>query len=186
VSAGLGTFQRFEVTTALSYRTRPDFSLTAPDGTTTTKLPAATSVELYGSITDRRSIADLRLGADFIRTYGSGQAYSRSEVLAVRAFAGRELSSGKGEWETEVAYATTKDSNVGGANCMTVTDLATCYGSTNGAILSAGGTLYYRINLDWLAIGSAYLSQTTLTRAGNPADPAILGLTGFGRIAYRF
>jgi hypothetical protein len=183
LSAGLGELQRFEITMALSYRTRPDFKLTAPDGVTTASLPAASSVEVYGSITDRRSVADMRLGVDFVRTYDVNPvAFSRSNVLAVRAFAARELASGKGEWETEVTYASTKDANVG-YDCS---DISKCYGATDGTILSAGGTLYYRFDRDWLGIASAYVSQTALKQMGQPADPSILGLTGFGRIAYRF
>ena len=194
VSAGLGELQRFEITMALAYRDRPAFSLTSPDGTSIlAAIPDATSVEVYGSITDRRSIYDMRLGADFVRTYAVGSststtAFSRSEVLAVRAFAARDLDSGKGEWDGEITYATTKDSNIG-TTCMSVTtatDLANCYGGSNGTILSAGGTFYYRFNSDWFGIVSAYLSETTLARAGMPADPAILGLTGFLRLAYRY
>ena len=183
LSAGLGDMQRFQVTAAMSYRTRPDFQLTSPDGTTIAKMPEATSVEAYGSVIDRRSIWDMRLGADVVRTFGQGTIpYARSEVLALRVFASRELASGNGEWEAEIAYASTKDSSV----TATCADISTCYGSTNGTILSAGGTLYYRFNKDWLGIASAYLSNTSLKPLAMPADPAITGLTGFGRIAYRF
>jgi len=185
VSAGLGDLQRFEVTVAMSYRMRPSFNLTAPDGMTTTPIKEASGAEVYGSFTDRRSIADMRLGFDFVRTFLDGDlAYSRSDVLALRAFAARELASGKGEWEAEVSYASTKDANTAsGTGCTTIAD---CYGATTGTILSFGGTFYYRFNRDWLGIASAYLSDTSLKQMGNPADPTIIGLTGFGRIAYRF
>ena len=186
VSAGLGELQRFEITAALAYRTRPGFDLTSPDMTTKTAIPAAQSAEVYGSFIDRRSFAGMRLGTDIVRTFAlSTVGYSRSEVFALRLFAQRELASGKGEWEAEASYATTKDTATGGA-CTAAMDLLNCFGATSGSILSAGGTFYYRFNRDWLGIASAYLSQQTLTPAGKPADPSILGLTGFARFAYRF
>jgi hypothetical protein len=185
VSAGLGELQRFEITVATAYRYRPGFSLTSPDGTVTTALGAASGVDVYGSITDRRSFAHLRLGVDGSRSFAAGNiAYQRSEVLALRAFAGRELASGKGEWEAEISYASTKDTNGMSTQCM---DLASCYGATNGTIISAGGTLFYRFRRDWFAIASAYLSDTSLTPAmAMKSDPAIVGLSGYLRIALRF
>ena len=69
-------------------------------------------------------------------------------------------------------------------------------GSSNGAILSVGGTLFYRINRDWMAIGTAFLTRQTLThndvdpammnKAIPATDPPVNGLMGFARIAYRF
>ena len=99
----------------------------------------------------------------------------------------RELKNGHGEWEAEVSYATTKDS-ASGIDCAT---LNTCYGASTGAILSAGGNLYYRLNRDWFGIGSLFLSRQTLTYyRGEPAvpanDPTVTGATGFVRAAYRF
>jgi hypothetical protein len=184
LSAGLGNLERFEVTVAMAYRERPAFQLTSPDGLVTQAYDAASSVEVYGAITDRHSIAELRLGADGMQTYGVGStAYQRSEVTALRAFAGRELASGHGEWEAEVSYATSKDANVG----TMCTNFADCYGQATTDVLSLGGTLYYRVNRDWFVIGSAYLSRTTTTSdATMTADPTITGVTGLFRASYRF
>jgi hypothetical protein len=107
-------------------------------------------------------------------------------MSAYRAFGARELASGKGEWEAEITYAQTADSGNNMACSIGSTD---CYGSTTGNILSLGGNFYYRFNRDWFSVTSAYISQTKLTsnNAGMTAsDPAINGLTGFFRIAYRF
>jgi len=56
-------------------------------------------------------------------------------------------------------------------------------------VISFGGTFYYRLNRDWFTILSAYLEHTavhaTLPTPGGD-DAAINGITGFGRIAYRF
>ncbi|HTR55787.1 MAG TPA: hypothetical protein VMJ10_34155 [Kofleriaceae bacterium] len=188
LSAGLGELQRFQITSAIAYRERPGFDLT-PIGAmagTAVHLDPASSVEVYASVTDRRSVADMRLGADFITTFAVDNIpYSRTDVTAVRAFAGRELASGKGEWEAEVAASTTKDTSTTVMTTM-CTSATTCFGSSSGTIISAGGTLYYRFNRDWLGIANLYVTQTALTPTGGQADPAILGLTGFARVAYRF
>ena len=110
-------------------------------------------------------------------------AFQRSEVLAARAFAARELKSGRGEWEAEVGYSTTKDT-AGGTTCTTMT-VQQCFGTSNGSILSIGGNLYYRIKRDWFALGNLFLNRQSIkTLAGT--DPPVTGVTGFARIAYRF
>src|SRR4029079_840805 len=55
LSAGLGPLQRFEVTTAITYRYRNELTLVGQGGTPppTFTIPAGQSVELYGAITDR-------------------------------------------------------------------------------------------------------------------------------------
>jgi hypothetical protein len=189
ISAGLGNLERIEITVAAAYRSRPGFTLTpTPMGATPVPpitLSAERGYEIYGSIIDRHSFADARIGVDAVQTFAYGTvAFQRDQVFAVRGFVSRELTSGKGEWEAEVSYATTRDTNNGGTNCLA--DLNTCYGETNGSVLSLGGSFYYRINRDWFTIAQAYLSQTSLTQAGLAADPSILGLSGYFRIAYRF
>lgn len=193
LSAGLGALQRFEVTAALSYRRRGDVTLTVPPqmaGVTAmapTTLPAAQSVEFYGAVTDRRSFKDLRLGVDGSRVFGVGSVtFQHTTSLSLRAFAARELSNGHGEWEAELAYSSTKDDNAGVA-CAG--DLNTCLGAAQSSIISLGGNLFYRINRDWFAMGSLFLNRNAVTHVdmtGSTNDPAVIGLSGFGRIAYRF
>jgi hypothetical protein len=183
VSAGLGKLQRFEVSTAVNYRYRPAFTLTPPSGMLPVNLGAATGVDVFFSVVDRQSVAKLRLGADALRSFAvGGVAYQRSTVLALRAFAAREFKSGRGEWEAEVGYSTTADV-AGGTGCMATND---CFGNSNGRVLSLGGNMYYRINRDWFALGNLFISQHSVQVAMKAADPAILGLTGFARVAYRF
>ena len=186
----MGNLERFELTVAMAYRSRPKFSLTPIGGAAPITLPLARSVEVFGSAIDRRSFADMRLGVDAVQTFAYGDVgFQRSDVLALRGFASRELASGKGEWEAEVSYATTKDTATMTSACQSAAlpSVADCFGATNGTIISAGGALYYRLDRDWFLIGQAYVSQTTLTPAGAAAsDPAILGLSGYFRIAYRF
>ncbi|HEX8113206.1 MAG TPA: hypothetical protein VF516_35995 [Kofleriaceae bacterium] len=197
LSAGLGELQRFEVTAAVAYRYRGDVTLSAPPQMTgapaTIALPAAQSVEVYGAITDRRSFKDLRLGIDGSQIFGVGSAtYQRTSSRSLRASAARELADGRGEWEAEVAYSSTKDDSAGKA-CPPGSDLSTCFGAANSSILSVGGNLYYRFNRDWFAMGSVFLNRTAVTHIEmmgsttvSTADPAVIGLTGFLRIAYRF
>ncbi|HET9989141.1 MAG TPA: hypothetical protein VFQ65_11485, partial [Kofleriaceae bacterium] len=186
--AGLGNLERFEVTVAAAYRSRPGFTLTPAGGTVPPiNLSAARGYEVYGSVIDRHSFGDSRIGVDAVQTFSYGTvAFQRDELFALRGFVSRELQSGKGEWEAEVSYATTRDTNNGGTMCSAA-DLNTCYGATNGTVLSVGGSLYYRVNRDWFLIGQAYVSQTGLKQAGAmAADPSILGLSGYFRLAYRF
>ncbi len=186
VSAGLGKQQRFEISTAVSYRYRPAFALRLGDpNAPATNLPAAKSVEVWGSIVDRQSIKDARIGVDVSRSFGVGDlAYQRSEALIVRGSAQRELASGKGEWEAEVSYSQIIDSVLGmGLGCTSVAD---CYGSSNNTLISAGGQLFYRLKRDWFTIATLHVLRITNTRSDGAVDPAILGATGFLRIAKRF
>lgn len=196
VSAGLGELQRFEVSIQGAYRQRPAVALDTANGMMTLTLDEAKGLDFYGAITDRRSIANLRLGLDVSRSIALGDvAFQRSEVFAGRVSAARELANGHGEWEAEVSYATTKDS-AKGIVCNGPNQPNTCFGASNGAILSIGGNLFYRINRDWMAMGSLFLSRQTLTHADvsgamneivtKTQDPTVTGLTGFARIAYRF
>lgn len=191
VSAGLGELQRFELTAAATYRYRPDIALTIPVPPNAPAVPPVTldaesGVDLYASITDRHSIKDARLSFDISRTIGLGSvAYARSEVLALRFAAAHDFHDGQGEWEAELSYANTTDKS----KDITCTDLTTCYGASTGTIISIGGNVYYRLNRSWFVLGSLFLSRQALTSSGSGtavADPAITGLTGFFRIAYRF
>ena len=197
LSAGLGELQRFQITAAVAYRYRGAVTLTAPpqlDATgksvmaATFPLPAAQSVEVYGAITDRRSIKDLRLGVDGSRIFGVGSStYQRTSSTTLRASAAHDLANGRGEWEAEVAYNSTKDDSAG-KSCST-TDLVTCSGAAQSSIVSLGGNVYYRYTRDWFAMGSVFLNYTSITHsdmATSVADPGVIGLTGFLRIAYRF
>jgi hypothetical protein len=188
VSAGLGSLQRFEITTAVAYRLRPEFVLHDVNGAMVADLPAAKSVEVFGGITDRRSLADARIGVDAVQTFSAGNVpFQRSKFFAARVFAAHDIKDGQGEWEAEVAYSTSVDT--AGAGCVmsgVVTDLSTCFGYTNGNVISVGGTVYYRLNRDWLGIVNAYITDTSLKEAGMASDPAVVGLSGYLRIAYRF
>jgi len=191
LSAGLGELQRFEITAAVAYRYRGEVTLTAPpqangNAPQNTKLPAAQAAEVYGAITDRHSIAGLRLGVDGSRSFGVGSStYQRTSSLSLRASAAHDLNNGQGEWEAEVAYSSSKDDSAG----KVCGDIVTCSGAAQSTIVSVGGNVYYRLNRDWFGVGSVFVNQTSITHVdmtGSVDDPAVIGLTGFVRVAYRF
>jgi len=191
LSAGLGSLQRFELTVAGAFRYRGELNLTAPVDATmitplTVTLPAGKSVEVYGALTDRRSFANLRIGVDGSRIFRVGDAsYQRTTVLAMRGFLARELKNGHGEWEAEVAYSSSRDDKAG-VVCGLIAD---CYGAAKSRTLSVGGSLFYRFNRDWFGMGGLYVTRQNLQSFNGmaaQADPAVTGLSGFVRAAYRF
>lgn len=192
VSAGLGPQQRFEVSTAISYRFRPEFTLASPDGTVQVKLPQASSVEVWGSFVDRHSIKDARIGLDVARTFAVGElAYQRSVSLIGRLFVLRDIANGRGEWEAEASYSDVKDSVLGtGLGCGTTgmpgDVISDCYGTSNNTLVDVGGQVTYRLKQDWLGIATLHVVHITNKRSDGLADPGVNGLTGFLRIAKRF
>ncbi|CAN5286004.1 hypothetical protein BH11MYX1_BH11MYX1_27940 [soil metagenome] len=193
ISAGLGNLERFEITVAASFRRRPAFNLapvTPGTAALNYRLPGERGYEVSASVLDRHSIKDARIGVEALQTFGSGgSTYNHEDVFVLRGFVGHDLMSGRGEWEVEASYSTTKDINVGVA-CAAVGPADTCFGSAKGTVISGGGTLYYRINHDWFLIGQAFISHQALTAVPvgttQPEDPAVNDLTGYFRIAYRF
>jgi hypothetical protein len=184
ISAGLGDLQRFEITVASAYRLRPEFRMTSATGLEEADIPEARSVEVYGGITDRHSIKDARIGIDGVQTFAVGTVpYQRSKFFSTRVYVSHEIKDGQGEWEGEVSYSSSVDAQ--GSMCAANT-IATCFGFTNGTVIALGGTLYYRFNRDWFGIGMLNITQTAIKEGGMTADPNILGLAGYARLAYRF
>lgn len=191
VSAGLGKQQRFEVSTAISYRFRPEFALRSPDPNTPTivELPGASSVEVWGSFVDRRSIKGTRIGIEASRAFKVGtQAYQRSILLTGRLFVLREIAGGRGEWEAEASFSNVADSilamgNIGCANPLQPVD---CFGTSSNNLYQIGGQVFYRLKRDWFGIATLHLLRMTNVRSDKLEDPAVMGVTGFVRIAKRF
>lgn len=196
VSAGLGKLQRFEISTALSLRNRGEFTLLTPDAMVPDiTLPAARSVEVWGSIVDRRFFGETRVGIDGSQSFGVGNlAYQRSEALLARLFVLRSFSNGRGEWEAEASYSKIRDSVIGMSlntlgGCGAAPGAAgvpECYGTSNNTLYSAGGQLTYRLKTDWLGIATMHLMRIGNKRSDGVVDPTVTGITGFVRIAKRF
>lgn len=198
VSAGLGNLQRFEISTAATYRQRQEFTLKTADPTIASiTVPAAKSVELWGSFVDRRSFKGARIGVDVARSFGLGDAsYQHSNTQTYRLFVLREFLEGRGEWEGELSYAKVLNDLAGGmsqctAGTMTIEQqINVCYGNSDNTLISGGGQVVYRLKPDWLLIGNLYVMRTankSLDGAGKViTDPTVTGFTGFLRIAKRF
>jgi hypothetical protein len=188
VSAGLGNLQRFEVTVASALRYRGEIVLPALGGAPgmgDVTLPAGKSVEVYGSVTDRRSFKKLRIGIDGSRIFKvGGDSYQRTSSNSFRGFVSRELKDGHGEWEAEASYTQTKDDKAGTA-CDGLSQL-TCFGSATSKGLMLGGNFYYRFSRDWFAMTNLFLTRQSVTTMTSGADPAITGISGFVRASYRF
>jgi hypothetical protein len=187
ISAGLGSLQRFEITVATAFRYRAPFTVASPVAMdpVVLSLPAGKSVEVYGAIVDRRSFKNVRLGVDGSRMFRVGDvAYQNTASLAVRTFVAREFKEGRGEWETEVAYFTTKDDQAGVVCSVNV--IADCFGSAKTSALSFGGNIFYRLKQNWIGMGSLFINRYNITSGTAPPDPPVTGLSGFARIAYRF
>lgn len=184
VSAGLGHFQRFQLSTAIAYRSRPGFTLPTGNQASVT-IDDASSVEVWASLIDRHSIKDARIGIEGSNSFGVASIpYQRNTAFYLRGFAAHSIKDGRGEWMLEVAYLNAVDAQ----KTSTCGDVNTCYGSSKTALIDVGGEVYYRLKADWFTVASLSLAHNTTTAVANmaTADPAVNSLTGFLRIAYRF
>lgn len=198
VSGGLGKLQRFEISTSATYRQRQEFTLRTADPTVASiTIPAAKSVELWGSFVDRRSFKDARIGVDVARSFGlGGNSYQHSNTQTYRLFVLREFLEGRGEWEGELSYAKVLNDSAGSmtqctAGTMNIEQqINICYGNSDNTLISGGGQVVYRLKADWLIIGNLYVLRTankSLNGTGMVVtDPTVTGFTGFFRIAKRF
>ncbi|MBE7452542.1 MAG: hypothetical protein HS111_27775 [Kofleriaceae bacterium] len=189
VSAALGKTNRFEITTGLSARRRPEVRLEA--GMTDKLLPATQAIELLVQAVDRRFYGGLRLDLSFIRGVGLGQAsYARSTSQIVRLAATRPgLKGGKAELQGDLAVVQSADDNAG-AVCQPG-DVATCYGSANTAAVQGNVTGYYRFKQDWFGVvqGGVGLQKLTITdpaTMGGVPQSSIVTSSLFLRVGYRF
>ena len=185
ISVALGEQQQIELSSSFAYRRRPEIPLT--DGYTVVEtIPAASSDEIYLRALHRNVWNGLRLGVDMSRWFGTGgETYARSSSLATRVFSSREFADGRGEWELEADYATSRDDTVG----TTCINIDTCYGASNSTTIEAVGTLYFRVRGDLFVMAIADIAKfdlTTKATGTETVDPAVLSLTGYLRLAYRY
>jgi hypothetical protein len=196
VSAALGRTQQLEISLAVNARNRPEVKVangSAADASVYT-FQASTSVDVFAQIV-HRNLWRSRLGADVVRAFSNGNASSRSSFLTVRGFLSREFRQGRGSWEGEVSYSTSKDDGVGATAAPIPLPPAPppamlLFGKSKTSTLAAAGTVYFRVRPALFVMGSLGVSRFGLTstqRAGMTlTDPSVLSLTGFVRAAYRF
>lgn len=177
LSASLGAAQEIEASVALAARYRPDLAVKSGAGNYT--FTSSTSVDVLAQLV-HRNLRRTRLGVDGVRSFSVGEASSRSSYLGLRAFASREFKQGRGSWEGEVGYTSTKDDGATGT---------LLFGQAKTSTLSATGTVYYRLKsalflMGSFGVGSFGLSSTT--GAMTTTDPKVTTLSAFLRAAYRF
>lgn len=194
VSGTFGRINRFELTTGLSARRRPEVTLAAsadPNNPMTDKtLPAAQAIELIVQAVDRRFLGDIRLDLSFVRGVGIGQAsYARSTSQIIRLGGAKDLLDGKAEVQGDVALVSTADDNAGAVCSPGQVD--TCYGSANTSAYQGSVVGYYRFKKDWFGAASASvgLQKITITdpmaMTGVPQS-SIISSSLFLRVGYRF
>jgi hypothetical protein len=187
VSGAFGKVNRFEVTTGLSARRRPEVRLES--GTMDQTLPAAQAVDLLLQVVDRRFYGGTRLDLSFVRGVGIGSAsYARSTSQIIRLGATKEMKDGKSELQADVAYISSADDNAGGL-CIT-NDISTCYGSANSSGLQGTAVYYRRLKKDWFFTGSGSLGTQKLTTTGTMGEgvpqTTTVNTSLFLRLGYRF
>jgi hypothetical protein len=150
VSAGLGRFQRFELSFQAAYRYRPGVAIPQGDGTVEIPLEATKgSISTRSSSTAVRSRTSVSESTES-RSFGRGRvAFNRSEILALRAFASRELRTATASGRPRSSTRRRRTPRL----ASTASNVYTCYGSSLGSILQAGANLYYRYNRDWFLLG---------------------------------
>lgn len=194
VSGTFGRVNRFELTTGLAARRRPEVTLAAsadPNNPLMDKtLPAAQAIELLVQAVDRRFYGGVRLDLSFVRGVGVGQAsYARSTSQIIRLGGTKDLKGGKAEVQGDVAIVSTADDNAGAVCAPGQVD--TCYGSANTSAVQGSVVGYYRFKKDWFGAASASvgLQKITITdpmtMTGVPQS-SIINSSLFLRVGYRF
>jgi len=187
LSVGLGKTERYEVSTSVQLRRRPDIALTTGDNTTVT-IKAAQGAEVMVQAVDRHSFGGVRLSGMLLRSFGVGSTnIARSEAWIGRLSGQRDFQNGKGQWQVDLGYVSSKDDDTG-MTCDPNT-LATCWGSSKARTLSATGLTYYRLGGSWLAVASLEVADQALTVSDatmTVKQPGIIMFTGLVRLAYRF
>jgi hypothetical protein len=196
LSVGLGKTQQVEISVAVNGRYRPEVAIEY-GGANPYVFKEARSVDVLGQIV-HRDLFNSRIGVDVIRSFSIGQTSARSSFLTLRGFVSREFRQGRGSWEADLAYSTTKD-EVAPAQvfnpAMPLVDPTIDFGRSNASTIQGNGSVYYRLRTSWFLLGNLGVGRFSLKSVvpvpGMDApqtqnDPGVLSISVFGRIAYRF
>jgi hypothetical protein len=185
--------QRFEVSTSGALRRRPELQVSEGDPDVAGDeivFPAAQGADITLSLVDRKGLKDTRLGLSVTRSFSVGNVnLYRTKSWVARLDGRREVKEGKGEVEGSFTYVQSKDDNRGAA-CMDITEIETCYGAAQVQSFTLAGLAYYRFKPNWFFVGSAAIGRQLMSAANALGDlqaqPAVLTLNLFLRLAYRF
>ena len=205
VRAGVsGSFdrRRFELSTSLALRQRPETTLTAPVAMdpVTLVLPASRDIDAMVSFVDRRSFGGFRLGGSVSRSFGLGDdRFQRATTLSVRGTARKTIAQGKGEVDGYLSFIQSDSAAnftpampgmLASCNTLAATDLnqfEACFAGTSTIAVTAGVTAFYRLGNRLMAIGSGSVGTLAVSTdsAITGEQGAITPVTLFLRLAYR-
>lgn len=195
--SGAFSMRRFEASTSLAVRRRPDVTLTSVDGTNTLVLPAAQDIDVTLRFVDRRSFKGTRLVLQLSKSFGFGEEqFQRASTLALRGSVSKTVKDGNAELE---GWAQGVQSNVvtsaDGTNCQAASAVDqngfdACFGNGGATTVSVGGLGFYRLKSNIMAVASASIGLQKLDAtevAGTMfSQGSIIPFTAFLRLAYRF
>ncbi len=177
---------RFSLSASGTLRRRPELTLLQTDKMTNVKVPLAQALDIQLRLVDRKSYKGFRVSGSLIRSTGVGdKSLDRSKATLASLELSRDLSGGKGEFEVDLSYLGSTDDNRS-RTCGTMNDpFADCFGTSESRTLGIGGLLFYRPKQAWFVMAMVNISRQSLGTA-EKSQPAVLMLTTFARLAYRF
>ncbi len=182
---------RFSLSASGTLRRRPKLSLLQTDRMTNVDIPLAQALDIHLRLVDRKSFKGFRASGSVIRSMGVGkESLDRSKATLVSLELSRDLPGGKGEFEVDLSYLGSSDDGPGSACGTGGTPFSNCFGTSASRTLGLGGLVFYRPKPAWFVMAMANISQQKLETkepgASAQSQPAVLMLTTFVRLAYRF
>ena len=179
---------RFEISLSGSLRRRPAIDVGLVGGGQVT-FPASELAETSLRLVDRRSLAGLRLAgtASWFHPLDTDPGGASSGVV-VRLDASRGFADERGQIDVDVSAQRFRD--LGQKSTCDSLDPLACFGTERLSGAEAGALLSYQAAGNWLIEGDLHLGAQKL-RSINPTGalvewPAVLSVTGFGRLEWRF
>lgn len=195
--SGSFSMRRYEASTSVAVRRRPEVTLTSPDGGATLLLPAAQDVDVTLRFVDRRSFGGFRLAGQVSKSFGFGEArFRRAETLAVRGSASKDVAEGKGEiegWVSGVQSTVVAGGDMG--TCLALgadqANFDSCFGDGGAKTLTVGALGFYRLSSSVMAVASTSVGYQKIDPSSDSVNPnfsqgSIIPFTAFLRLAYRF
>ena len=195
--SGSFSMRRYEASTSVAVRRRPEVTLESPDGGATLLLPAAQDIDVTLRFVDRRSFAGLRLALQLSRSFGFGEArFQRAETLVLRGSASKTVSDGKGEvelWASGIKSTVASAAEMGtcGAAGIDEDSFDACFGDGGATTATVGALGFYRLSTSTMAVASTSVGYQKIDPSSDTINMdyeqgSIIPFTAFLRLAYRF
>ncbi len=191
--------RRFQLTVSGALRRRPEIVIRKNNEETLT-LADSQAVDIHLQFVDRHSFKDARISASVTRSFDlakeagenreNEEALDRATSTLATLSASKELQGGKGEVEINMNYVLSEDQKLE-ETCGIGAQFLECYGTSKSSTLGLGALVFYRPDKNWFAMGMLSAASQKLTTndgsvAGPAPQPAVLMITAFARLAYRF